>query len=159
MAESADFYRKVGARLRTARLRAELSQAALGARLGVTAGAINRYEMGGRRVPLRHLPRIASILGIAPVVLLGGRAGRGSGRSPHRADEVREESPLYGRSGYGRSGGRPREAAHRYAASLTASRLRRLARRAGLKPDAEAPSLRRYAELVAEDFARRANRL
>lgn len=153
MTESADFYRKIGSLLRAARQRAKLSQAALGARLGVTAGAINRYEMGGRRVPLRDAPRLASILGIPPAALFGGTAGPQRGGHAHRAGEVREESPVYGRTGTGR-----RRAVRVYAASLTASQLRILARRAGLKPDAETPSLRRYAELIAEDFVKRTAR-
>lgn len=153
MTESTDFYRKVGGRLRAARQRAELSQAALGARLGVTAGAINRYEMGGRRVPLRDVPRLASILGIAPGVLFGETAGQQRGGAAHRAGEVREESPIYGRSRT-----RRRRTARHYAASLTASQLRMLAHRAGLKPDAETQSLRRYAELIAEDLAKRTAR-
>lgn len=154
MAESTNFYRRVGATVRAARLRAKLSQAALGARLGVTAGAVNRYEMGGRRVPLRDVPRIAAILGIAPAVLLGGSAGGRESRSPYRAGEVREESPMYGRSGL-----RAHDAARSYAASLTASRLRTLARRAGLTPEPDTATLRRYAELIAEDLTRQAGEL
>jgi len=147
-----DFYQRIGARLRAFRLRAHLSQAALGARLGITAGAINRYEMGGRRVPLKDVRRIASILGVPPMALLGAEtAGGRGGRSP---DRVEEEAPLYGRRGL-----RPGVAARAYAASLSSERLRALAKRAGVGPGSESAPLRRYAELIAKDFAERAGRL
>jgi transcriptional regulator with XRE-family HTH domain len=139
-----NFYERIGARLRRLRLRAGLSQAALGARLGVTAGAINRYEMGRRRVPLRDIPRMASILGVASTTLLGTDTSAG---------RVEEESPVYGRRGI-----RPGAAARAYAESLSPARLRALARRAGVGPRPEAAPLRRYAELIAMDFAQRAGR-
>jgi transcriptional regulator with XRE-family HTH domain len=142
------FYQRIGARLRTLRLRAGLSQAALGARLGLTAGAINRYEMGHRRVALEDIPRIASIFGVAPVTLLGAETAAGR-RSADHADRVREESPAYG------GHGRPDAAVRAYARSLTPARLRALAKRAGVEPRPEPAALRRYAELIAEDFARR----
>lgn len=141
-----DFYQRIGARLRAFRLRARLSQAALGARLGLTAGAINRYEMGGRRVPLKDVRRIASILGVPPMALLGAETA--GGRS---AERVEEEAPLYGKRGL-----RPGAAARAYAASLSPQRLRALAKRAGVAPRSEPAPLRRYAELIAKDFARRA---
>lgn len=143
-----DFYQRIGARLRTFRLRAGLSQAALGARLGLTAGAINRYEMGRRRVPLRDIPRMASILGVRSMTLLGAETA--GGRS---ADRVQEESPVYGRRGV-----RPGAAARAYAESLSPARLRALAKRAGVGPRPEPAPLRRYAELIAKDFAQRAGR-
>jgi transcriptional regulator with XRE-family HTH domain len=144
------FYQRIGARLRTLRLRAGLSQAALGARLGLTAGAINRYEMGHRRVPLEDVPRIASIFGVSAVTLLGADiSGDRAGRSADRADRVREESPAYG------GHARPDAAVRAYAKSLTPARLRALAKRAGVEPRPEPAALRRYAELIAEDFAGR----
>jgi transcriptional regulator with XRE-family HTH domain len=144
------FYQRIGARLRTLRLQARLSQAALGARLGLTAGAITRYEMGHRRVPLEDVPRIASIFGVAPATLLGAEAAGGRGaRSADRADRVREESPVYGKRGV-----RPDAAARAYAKSLTPARLRAFAKRAGVEPHYEPAALRRYAELIAKDFAR-----
>jgi transcriptional regulator with XRE-family HTH domain len=144
-----DFYRQIGARLRALRLRSGLSQAALGTRLGLTAGAINRYEMGRRRVPLKDIPRMAAILGVAPMALLEA-PGRRDGR---QATRVEEEAPAYGRAGL-----RPGASAHAYARSLSAARLRALARRAGIAAGADAAGLRRYAELIAQDFAQRAVR-
>lgn len=143
-----DFYQRVGARLRAFRLRAGLSQAALGARLGLTAGAINRYEMGRRRIPLRDVPRVASILGVASTALLGAAAAGGGGRR-RPATEVREEPPAYGRRRLRRG-----TDARAYAKSLPAARLRALARLAGLGPRPDSNALRRYAELIAKDFAR-----
>ena len=147
-----DFYQRIGAKLRAFRLRAGLSQAALGARLGRTAGAINRYEMGGRRVPLKDIPRMASILGVASVTLMGAETT--GGRGDRSADRVREESPVYGRRGI-----RPGAAARAYAESLSPARLRALARRAGVGPRPDPAPLRRYAELIAKDFAQRVGRL
>lgn len=145
-----DFYQRIGGRLRTFRLRAGFSQAALGVRLGLTAGAINRYEMGRRRVPLADVPRIAAILDVAPTALLEPERGARSRRQ--RADRIEEESPVYGRRVL------PSAAARAYAESLSPARLRALARRAGVEPRPRAGSLRRYAELIATDFAQRAGR-
>lgn len=148
-----DFYQRIGARLRVLRLREGLSQAGLGARLGLTAGAINRYEAGRRRIPLKNLPRMASILRVAPAALLGtARPGTGSRR---RMDQVREESPAYGRR---RPGGRESSDVSAYARALSPARLRALARRARLPDPADPEALRRYAALIAEDFARRRDR-
>lgn len=148
-----DFYQRIGARLRAFRLRARFTQSELATRLGLTAGAINRYEMGGRRVPLKDVRRMASILGVAPMALLGADASEGrGGRSANRADRVQEESPVYGRHG------RPDAAARAYAKSLTPARLRALAKRAGVEPRPEPAALRRWAHLIAEDFARTTGR-
>jgi transcriptional regulator with XRE-family HTH domain len=143
-----DFYERLGARLRAYRRRADLSQAALGARLGLTAGAINRYERGHRRVPLRDVPRIASVLGIAPAALVGTAwvGGRGIGS----AAGIEEEAPAYGRRRF-----RPRADARSYAKSISGTRLRALAKQAGLGADPPAEALRRYAELIAKDYTRR----
>jgi transcriptional regulator with XRE-family HTH domain len=141
-----DFYERLGSRMRMLRLRAGLSQAALGARLGLTAGAINRYEMGQRRVPLRDVPRIAAILAVAPGALLG-TPWAGVRGNQFRAG-VEEEAPPYG----GRPAG---PAARSYAKSIPAARLRALAKQAGLDPGPRSGALRRYAELIAKDFMRR----
>jgi transcriptional regulator with XRE-family HTH domain len=141
-----NFYRRIGGRLRALRVQAGLSQAELGARLGLTAGAINRYESGGRRVPLSEVPRIAAVLGVPPGALLEvPAAGPGSAS----AEAVRELAPAYrARRGGGRA------AVPTYARSLSPGRLRTLARHAGLPDSSAADSLRRYAALIADDFAR-----
>jgi transcriptional regulator with XRE-family HTH domain len=58
------FYARLGQRLREFRIRAGLSQAALGARLDRSASAIDRYEMGQRRISIADLHRLAGILGV-----------------------------------------------------------------------------------------------
>src|SRR5579884_442239 len=58
-----DFYVSLGARLKAFRVRAGLSQADLGARLGRSASAINRYETGQRRLPAEDLIRLAELRG------------------------------------------------------------------------------------------------
>jgi len=113
----------------------------------VTAGAINRYEAGGRRVPLSDIPRIAAVLGVPASALLGFAASGRAGRLP---DTVGEAPPAYR---VARSRG-ARDASA-YARSLTSEQLRALAARAGLPATLVAPSLRRYAALIARDYARR----
>ncbi len=76
------FYTRVGERLRALRNQAGLSQAALGARIGRSASAIDRYEMGQRRISLADLVRLAKILEVAPETLLQGPPDReGSARA------------------------------------------------------------------------------
>ncbi len=86
-----DFYAKLGERLRMLRTRAGLSQAALGARLGRSPSAIDRYEMGQRRVSLADLLRLSKILNVPLEAFLGGAAGRGSSTrgSPVRGSSLR----------------------------------------------------------------------
>jgi transcriptional regulator with XRE-family HTH domain len=57
-----DLYAKIGERLRALRTEAGLSQAALGAKLGRSPSAIDRYEMGQRRLSLADLLRLSRIL-------------------------------------------------------------------------------------------------
>lgn len=139
-----DFYQRLGARLRTLRLRAGLSQSAVGARLGRSAGAINRYEMGRRRVPLRDLPRLAALFGVAPAALLGAGTA---------ADRIGETPAVYaGRRG-ARSTAAPSMREDIYADFLSPVRLRKLARQARLDETGD-PELRRYATLILRDFGR-----
>lgn len=71
-----DFYARLGARLRALRIQAGLSQAALGARLGRTPSAIDRYEMGQRRLALEDVLRLARILGVPAEALFEGPVPR-----------------------------------------------------------------------------------
>lgn len=84
-----DFYVRLGQRLRALRIRAGLSQSALGARLGRSASAIDRYEMGQRRIAIADLDRLAKILGVSLESFLERPAARDSsaarGRSPSAA--------------------------------------------------------------------------
>ncbi len=184
-----DIYTKVGERLRALRNRAGLSQAALGARLGRSASAIDRYEMGQRRLSLADLLRLSEILGISLEALAQNRAdrhppARGSERvaasdllsaerlraehlrllreldrrlaypaAAGRGAAVREEPAAYGRRS-ARRGVSP----DAYAATLSAERLRSLARRAGWSDPASPEALRRFAVLILRAFARRIGR-
>lgn len=80
-----ELYAGVGGRLRALRNQAGLSQAALGAKLGRSASAIDRYEMGERRLSLADLIRVSKILGVSPEALFQETPGRGhSGRHARR---------------------------------------------------------------------------
>lgn len=72
------FYVRLGERLRALRNRAGLSQAALGAKLGRSASAIDRYEIGQRRISLADLLRLSRVLGVAPETFFEGSATRGA---------------------------------------------------------------------------------
>lgn len=55
-------YVRIGAKIKRAREERTLSQAELGAKLGVTATAINYYEKGKRKISIDDLYRLASVL-------------------------------------------------------------------------------------------------
>jgi transcriptional regulator with XRE-family HTH domain len=55
-------YALIGARIKKAREKKFISQAELGARLGVTATAINYYEKGKRKINIEDLFRLAAAL-------------------------------------------------------------------------------------------------
>jgi len=178
-----DFYARLGERLRALRVEAGLSQAAVGARLGRSASAIDRYELGERRVSLQDLFRLARILEVSPEAFFqthGPRSGavgvrrarRGAVdrlRAEHlrllRALDARLSSPVEPAGVQEATRAyRTRRAAARtaapdaYAAAISPGRLRALARRAGLAGEPDVEALRRYAALVAADLARRAGR-
>jgi len=153
-----EFYAKLGERLRALRTRAGLSQAALGVKLGRSPSAIDRYEMGQRRISIADLLRLSKIFGVPLEALLEGSIGRGGvarkvrTSSPDRLHAehlhllreldkrlaypfpearslaVREPSHAYGRR---RAGPQGRNAPHPFEAALTPTRLRAWARRAG----------------------------
>lgn len=56
-------YVRIGARIKKAREEKYLSQAELGARIGVTATAINYYEKGKRKISIDDLYRLGRVLG------------------------------------------------------------------------------------------------
>ncbi len=169
------FYRKLGARIRALRVRAGLSQAALGARLGRSASAVDRYEMGQRRIALAELVRMAEILGVTPETLLTAGPGRRRSamhptappaadlRAEHRrllreldrrlsvsaaahGDAWAEDRGSYASRPPGGSAGTPRGPAQ----SFPDGRLRQWARTAGFPPTVALESLRRYAILVLQ---------
>src|ERR1700704_6080108 len=62
---------EVGARLREYRIRAGLSQEALGAMIGVTFQQIQKYEKGTNAIATARLPSICDGLSISPNDLYG----------------------------------------------------------------------------------------
>jgi transcriptional regulator with XRE-family HTH domain len=62
-----------GIRLRLLRLQAGLTQAELGARLNLTAGALGMYEHGRRRPSLSIIPEIADAFSVSCDFLLSGK--------------------------------------------------------------------------------------
>ncbi len=65
-----EFYRELGARLRSAREEAGLSQAAAAARVGLSRASITNIERGEQRVSLRVFVEMAAALGATPASLL-----------------------------------------------------------------------------------------
>lgn len=57
---------KIGQNVRAQRIRAALSQAVLGDRVGVGPQQIQRYEAGTNRLPVSTLVRIADVLNVPP---------------------------------------------------------------------------------------------
>lgn len=166
-----DFYVSLGARLKVFRVRAGLSQADLGARLGRSASAINRYETGQRRLPAEDLIRLAELLDVSPEDLLGvpsrNSGRRQTGPSGLSSEELRVLRALGRKLSYtlpGPEADRVHEGRAAYALAplrirpyvraLTPHRLRHLARRAGWAGSADPATLRRYAALILRDFAR-----
>ncbi len=166
------FYAKLGERIRALRVRAGLSQAALGKLLGRSASAVDRYEMGQRRVALAELVRLAAILDVSPDVLLtpgpAGRRGLPRPALPPPADLRREHMRLLAALDrrlspadtpphpgveeeprrYRRDPAGPARAAEAIAASIPDHRLRRWATHAGVPATVDVPALRRYAAFV-----------
>lgn len=61
---------EIGQRLRQARIRRDLSQAELGAAIGVTFQQVQKYEKGESRIALSTLAQLRSALQIEPADLL-----------------------------------------------------------------------------------------
>jgi transcriptional regulator with XRE-family HTH domain len=62
----------VGRNLRLWRLARGLSQSQLAKRLGVTFQQVQKYEVGGNRVPTGRLVKVAAILGVPIAALFEG---------------------------------------------------------------------------------------
>ena len=62
-----------GIRLRLLRCRAGMTQAQLGEKLNMTAGALGMYEQGRRMPSLSTIVTISEIFGVSCDYLLGGR--------------------------------------------------------------------------------------
>jgi len=63
---------RIGARIRTARERAGLSQAAAAALVGVSQQSVAAWERGAQAIPAPVLVRLAESLGVSPASLLPG---------------------------------------------------------------------------------------
>lgn len=61
----------IGTRVRQARTAKNISQAALGAMLGVTFQQVQKYEKGTNRMAASTLLKCAAALGVDPLALLG----------------------------------------------------------------------------------------
>ncbi len=94
MRKQTEIYEKVGERLRVLRTRAGLSQAALGAKLDRSASAIDRYEMGQRRLSLADLLRLSDILGVPLEALAQDPAGRRRRPAAQTSERAAAESHL-----------------------------------------------------------------
>ena len=62
---TSDIDRRVGLRLKAARIRASLSQGKLGEAVGITFQQIQKYEKGSNRIAVSTLHRIASFLDVS----------------------------------------------------------------------------------------------
>ena len=71
---------EVGANLRQYRIRAGLSQEALGAKVGVTFQQVQRYEKGTNAIATARLPAICQTLNISPNDLYGSLFKSGKAR-------------------------------------------------------------------------------
>lgn len=63
--------KRFAVRLRTLRLKKNLTQAALAKKVGVTRGYLARLEMGRHDPPLSRLRKLAKALGVPLAELLG----------------------------------------------------------------------------------------
>ncbi|MEM7625863.1 MAG: helix-turn-helix transcriptional regulator [Planctomycetota bacterium] len=83
--------RKIGLRLRQARLRAGLTQNALAHCLGISFQQIQKYEKGLNRIPASRLIDLAPVLGVPPASLLPDAVATpppNYDRSEHRAARI-----------------------------------------------------------------------
>ena len=72
----------VGERIRQLRWKKGVKLGELGAKVGLTAAAMSRYELGQRRISVELAARIAEVLGVPIQALLPTERGGGSGQRP-----------------------------------------------------------------------------
>ena len=72
----------LGARIRAARIAARMSQAALGAAVGVSFQQVQKYELGKDRVAASTLQGLAAALGVHPGSFFGADMPLPTGRLP-----------------------------------------------------------------------------
>lgn len=61
----------IGNRIKAARKRADMTQAALADALGINQSDVSKYENDAKPVPADIMEKIASVTGVAPSVLYG----------------------------------------------------------------------------------------
>lgn len=84
-----ELYKKIGAKIRDAREKAELSQRALAEAVGYeTSTAISLIESGDRRVAIDDLNKIAKVLRVTPKYLLGHEEQKPDIKYALRADKT-----------------------------------------------------------------------
>ena len=76
--------RKIGERLRAARIAADMSQGTLGDELGLSFQQVQKYEKGANRIPAERLNKIAGLLNTTVNALLG----RGADDQPLEEDQA-----------------------------------------------------------------------
>ena len=69
--EAVETARRIGARIRDARMSRGLSQRQLGHALGVTHQAVNKYELANVDLSIASLLALAHALGVSPAFLIG----------------------------------------------------------------------------------------
>ena len=93
--------RHVGARMRLRRMELRLSQSALGAKLGVTFQAVQKYEGGVVRISAGRIYDVAQALGTTPAYFFEGYGEHGAEAPPETGViERRDVASLL--SGYSR---------------------------------------------------------
>ena len=76
----------IGAKLRDARQFRQMSQEALGTRLGLTFQQIQKYENGANRITAATLYRASQVLGLAPLWFFEGLETVAEGEKPPLLD-------------------------------------------------------------------------
>ncbi len=74
--------RMIGANIRFHRLRSQLSQAKLAARIGISFQQLQKYERGINRIAASRLLHIAEALGVSIAALLAGSHGSSGAALP-----------------------------------------------------------------------------
>src|SRR6185312_15710415 len=93
--------RHVGARMRLRRMELRLSQSTLGAKLGVTFQAVQKYEGGVVRISASRLYDLAQALGTTPAFFFEGY-GEEDTETPHEARLLERRDVASLLSGYSR---------------------------------------------------------
>ncbi len=74
------FFIELGTRIHKLRKDQGITQVQLAEQLGVSQQTVTAYENGSRRVPISHLPRLATLLGTSVEAMLG--EGKAAKRGP-----------------------------------------------------------------------------